>query len=159
VALGNHGDLSGLGLGGDLVLEDVEESVVGEGALRVDVGALLGTSQLADLGGQVELDGGAEDVDDGGGGGGLRNEGLEHGGVLGAAAEVVEDELLHGGGAGGLGVDVADEGLGAVVVVLERGLEHDLLDLDGIVLGGLDGAAPAAAAVAAASPAAAPVPV
>ena len=143
--LGNDGDLGRLGLRGDLVLKDVEELVVGERALRVDVGALLGSGQFADLGGQVELDGRAEDVDDGGGGGGLRDEGLEHGGVLGVAAEVVEDELLHGGGAGGLGVNVADEGLGAVVVVLDGGLEHDLLDLDGVVLGALNRSAPPAA--------------
>jgi len=156
VALRNDGDLSGLGLGGDLVLQDVEELAVGEGALSVDLGALGRSGNLADLGSDVELDGGAESVDDGGAGRGLRDEGLEHGGVLLVSAEVVVDELLHGGGAGRLGVDVADESLGAVVIVLDGGLEHDLFNLDGVVLSSLNGAAPPPAAEA--SVATTPVP-
>ena len=159
MTLRNDGDLSGLGLGGDLVLKDVGELAVGERALGVDVGALLGSGEFADLGGEVELDGGAEDVDNGGRGRGLRNESLEHGGLLGVAAEVVEDELLHGGGAGGLGVDVADVGLGAVIVVLDGGLEHDLLNLDGVVLAALNGSAPPGVAVTAAPADSTPVPV
>jgi hypothetical protein len=55
VTLRNDGDLSGLGLGGDLVLQDVEELAVGEGALSVDLGALGRSGDLADLGSDVEL--------------------------------------------------------------------------------------------------------
>lgn len=124
------GELNGLGLGGDLSLEDSDELAVGKGALGIDPLALLGASGLADLSGEIELDGRAQDVHDGHAFRGLRNEGLQHGGVLRVSAEVLEDELLHGGGAGRLGVDVADEGLGAIVVVVERSLEHHLLDLD-----------------------------
>ena len=135
-------ELNGLRLGGDLSLENSDQLAVGKGALGVDLLALLGASDFADLSGQVELDGGAEDIHDGHALGGLGNESLEHGGVLGASAEVLEDELLHGGGASGLGVNVADEGLGAVVVVVDGSLKHDLLDLDGVVFAAFDGSAP-----------------
>ncbi len=147
------------GLGSKLALEDIDELIVGQWALSVDLLALLGTSDLADLGSQIELDSWGGDIDNAESGrGSLRQESLEHGGLLGAASEVFVDELLHGGGTGGLGVDVADVGLGAVVIVFEGSLEHDLFNLDGVVVvASFNGTSPTGASVGPTAPTTAPV--
>jgi len=56
-------------------------------------------------------------------------------------------------------VDVADVGLGAVVIVFEGSLEHDLFNLDGVVVvASFNGTSPTGASVGPTAPTTTPVP-
>lgn len=128
VIFGNFGfeDLVLRDLGtSQLTLQDGQKVLVGHWASGIDLLALLGTSQPTNMGSQIKLNSGVEDVD----------EGLAVDGGLDVGAEVLVDKRFHGSGAGRLSVELADEGLGAVIAIVEGSLDHNLLNLNVILNG------------------------
>ena len=126
-----------LGLGHGKVLDDLLELIVGKLAPGVHLLALLLTNATAHLGSEVELDSALAHVDDA-----IGAEDLAEGGL-----ELIQSIAGHHGA----GIGNAHELLGAVVLVVDGGLEKSLVDvLDGL-LEVVDAAAPPAAVAAAAT--------
>ncbi len=110
-------------LWGDPALEEADKFAVWKWTPLVNGLALGFSSNTSDLGGDVELDGWGEDVDEGHA---FRGAGDCAGNLFNAVAEVFVGEGFKGDGKVGLGVDLANEGLHAIVLVVDGSLEENL---------------------------------